>query len=40
MVAWQNGQKVSEQTVTNLEVNTSVDPTLFQPPPAEEKKPE
>ncbi len=39
MVAWQNGQKVSEQTVTNLELNTSVDPTLFQPP-AEEKKPE
>ncbi len=40
VVAWQNGQKSSEQTVTNLEVNTGVDPGLFQPPPAEEKKPE
>ncbi len=40
MVAWQNGQKSSEQTVVNLELNTGVDPGLFQPPPAEEKKPE
>ncbi len=40
VVAWQNGQKSSEQTVTNLEVNTGVDPGLFQPPAAEEKKPE
>ncbi len=40
VVALQNGQKSSEQTVTNLELNTGVDPALFQPPPAEEKKPE
>ncbi len=40
VIMLQNGQKSSEQTVTNLEVNTGVDPMLFQPPPAEEKKPE
>ncbi|HXE74323.1 MAG TPA: insulinase family protein [Candidatus Xenobia bacterium] len=39
VVALQNGQKTSEQTVSNLEVNINVDPTLFQAP-AEEKKPE
>ena len=39
MVGFQNGQKTSEQTVTNLELNIGVDPSLFQSP-EEEKKPE
>ena len=39
VVVWQNGQKSSELTVVNVEVNAGVDPTLFQAPAAEDKKP-